>query len=63
MIITKARMAAKELFKDVCFVDGEKKMTSVLIDSLSIDDFNLMVGSYLKNFIAASILGTQQKLN
>ena len=47
---------AKELFKDVALVDGEKKMTTPMLDALSIADMEALTGKYLENFILASVL-------
>ena len=52
-------LTAKELFKDVAFVDGERKLTAPLLDSMCIDDIEIMTGKYMANFILASVLKEQ----
>ena len=49
---------ARELFveKDIALVDGETKLTKPLIDLIHPDDYEMMVGEYLANFILASAL-------
>lgn len=51
-------VTARELFvaKDIALVDGETKLTKVLIDLMHPDDYFDMVGVYLKNFILASVV-------
>jgi len=61
--IEKAMIAAKKIFKDCGELDGEITLTMPLIDEISLDDFELMVGEYIANFIAASMLGKKQKKN
>jgi len=55
--ITSAMIAAKKLFKDVGQIEGEIDLTFPLIDQISIDDFENMLGEYFVNFTAASMLG------
>ncbi len=55
----KLLLSAKELFKSVGLLDGEKKMTAVLVDSLCIQDLEQMTGKYMENFILASVLEGQ----
>lgn len=57
--ITKVFMAAKELFRQVALVDGEKALTLPMLDEMSITDLELMTGLYMSNFILASVLGDQ----
>jgi len=52
---------AHELFKSVGLVEGEEKLTKPLIDKISPDDFENMVGEYLINFILASTLQKMKK--
>lgn len=47
---------ARELFKSVGLVDGEVGLTKPLMDKITPDDFENMVGDYLVNFILASTL-------
>jgi hypothetical protein len=52
---------ARELFSSgVGLVDGEEKLTKLLLDKVSQDDLEVMTGKYLANFILASAL---QKMN
>ncbi len=51
--------SAKELFRDVGLVDGEKKLTVPMLDSLCIEDIEMMTGQYMANFILASVLKEQ----
>ena len=52
-------LSAKELFKEVAFVDGEKKVTVPMLDSMCIEDIEMMTGKYMANFILASVLKEQ----
>lgn len=61
--IEKAFVAAKNIFKNCGVLDGEVGLTAPLVDSLSVDDFEMMVGEYIANFTAASMLGNNQKKN
>jgi hypothetical protein len=55
--ITKIHLAARELFKSgVGKLDGVQDLNQPLIDKISADDFEKMVGEYLINFILASAL-------
>lgn len=44
----------KELFKEVAFIDGEKPMTTPLLDRMDHVDLRLMMGEYTANFILIS---------
>ena len=52
-------LSAKELFKDVALIDGERKMTVPLLDSMAMEDIEQMTGKYMANFILASVLKDQ----
>ena len=54
--ITIILLSAKELFKDVALVDGEKKCTVPMLDSMCMEDIEQMTGKYMANFIQASVL-------
>lgn len=54
--MTVVLQSAKELFREVAMVDGEKKMTVPMLDALCIEDLELMAGKYMANFILASVL-------
>lgn len=46
----------QELFRSgVALVDGETKLTMPMIEKMSIDDFELMSGKYIVNFILPSL--------
>jgi hypothetical protein len=49
---------AKRLFQmpGIALVDGETKFGTSLVDKVSIDDFEDMIGEYMVNFILASSL-------
>ena len=48
---------AKKLFSGgVALVEGETKLSVPLIDLMSVDDFEAMLGDYLVNFTLASLL-------
>jgi len=57
--ITKVFVSAKELFRQVALVDGEKSLTQPMIDNMSIYDLENMTGLYMANFILASVLEDQ----
>ena len=52
-------LSAKELFKEVGLVDGEKKPTVPMLNAMSIPDIEKMTGKYMANFILASVLREQ----
>jgi len=53
---------ARKLFSSgVAQVDGETKLTTRLIESMSQDDFERMLGEYLVNFTLASALARTRK--
>ena len=50
-------LTAKQLFKNgVAFLEGEQKMTTPLLEAMSLDDLQSMTGCYMVNFILASSL-------
>ena len=51
--------SAKELFREVGLIDGEKKLTVPMLDVMSLDDIEMMTGKYMSNFILASVLKDQ----
>ena len=56
--ITKVFLHAQELFKSgAALVDGESKLTTPLMEKMHLDDFEGLVGAYLGNFIAPSLMG------
>lgn len=57
--ISKLFLTAKELFRDVSLVDGEKKLTVPMLDLMGIEDIEKMTGKYMANFILASVLEDQ----
>ncbi len=53
---------ARKLFSSgVAFIEGEVKLTSHVIDSMSMSDFERMLGEYLVNFTLASQLAQAKK--
>ena len=57
--ITKVLLSAKELFREVALIDGEKKPTVPMLDAMCIEDIEVMTGKYMGNFILASVLKDQ----
>ena len=54
---------ARELFSSgLAMVEGETKVTKPILDSLTLDDLECMVGEYLAVFILASALKKMKKL-
>jgi len=47
---------AQDLFKSVALVDGEQKLTVPLMEKMAVADFENLVGEYLANFIAPSLM-------
>ncbi len=45
---------------DIALIDGELKFNKDLINRLSVDDLELMIGEYLKDFILTSALRMMQ---
>lgn len=60
--LNKIMVYAQELFKSkgVALVDGEEKLTQPLIDKMSVGDFEGMLGAYIANFIAPSLMDGQE---
>ena len=55
--MTKIFLAAKELFRSgVAKLDGIQELNQPLIDKISAEDFEKILGEYLVNFILASAL-------
>ena len=55
--ITKVMLHAEQLFKSgVAMVDGEVKLTTPLMEKMSLDDFEGLVGAYVANFIMPSLM-------
>jgi len=54
--VDKSMLAFKELLREVGTFDGEVKATVPLIDNLSVEDFEVIFGKFLVNFILASLL-------
>jgi len=59
--IEKSMDAFKKLLKDVGLFDGDVNATSVMVDALSVEDFENLLGEYLVNFILASLFKNQNK--
>lgn len=56
-------LTARELFKSgVALMEGETKLTTPMLDKLSIDDLEGMVGEYMAVFILASALKKMNKV-
>lgn len=57
----KILLSAIELFKSgVALIDGEVKLTKPLLDEMSNDDLEGMLGEYLANFILKSVLSMKK---
>lgn len=55
--MTKILLHAAELFKSgAALVEGEAKLTQPLLDKIHYDDFDGLVGAYIANFIAPSLM-------
>lgn len=61
--MVKIFLYAAELFKapGIAKIEGSEKMTGAIIEKLSQDDLENMLGTYLVNFILASVLNGQKK--
>ena len=60
--ITKVFLYAEQLFKSgAALVDGETKLTTPLMEKMHLDDFEGLVGAYISNFIAPSLMGGDEK--
>lgn len=59
--MAKVLISGIELFKTgVAMIDGETKMTKPLLDKMSNDDLEGMLGEYLANFILQSVLNSKK---
>lgn len=57
----KILLSAIELFKSgVAMIEGEAKLTKPLLDEISNDDLEGMLGEYLANFILRSVLNKKK---
>lgn len=55
--VEKITIAFSELMRSGLFlIDGETSMTKPLIDSLDVDDFDKLLGSFVSNFTYASLV-------
>jgi len=55
--MTKVMLHAQQLFKSgVALIDGEEKLTIPLMDSMSLRDFEGLLGEYVANFIVPSLM-------
>ena len=59
--VTKVFLHARELFKSgAALIDGESSLTIPLMDKMSLDDFEGVLGVYIANFIVPSLMdGTE----
>ena len=58
--LTKIMLHAKELFRaGAAEIDGEVLMTAPLVDKMSMDDFEGLLGCYIANFIVPSLMDGQ----
>lgn len=58
--ITKVFLYAEQLFKSgAALVDGDQKLTSELMQKMDMTDFESLVGDYIANFIAPSLMDGQ----
>jgi len=46
----------KELLKTSAFVNGDIKITETILTQISIQDFNLILGEYLKSFLLGDLM-------
>ncbi len=58
--VTNLLLEFREMLKNVGLLEGEYKMTSPIISSLSPFDIENLLGEYIANFIAASMSGNQK---
>lgn len=55
--MTKIYLYCAELFKSgAALLDGEQKLTVSLIEAMDLADFDKLVGDYIANFIATSLM-------
>jgi hypothetical protein len=55
--LTKVFLHAQELFKSgAALVDGQERLTVPLMEKMGLTDFENMVGAYIANFIAPSLM-------
>ena len=55
--MTKIYLYCSALFKSgAALLDGEQKLTTPLMESMELKDFDKLVGDYIANFIAASLM-------
>lgn len=53
--MVKVSLYASDLFKNgSALIDGETKLTQPLMDQMTMDDWNGLLGTYIANFIAPS---------
>ncbi len=54
--MVKINLYAQQLFKLAALVDGETDMTAPMIDKMSLNDFEGLLGAYIANFIMPSLM-------
>lgn len=52
---------AQEMFRHIAQIDGETKLTTPLMEKMDPDDFDGLLGEYIANFIAPSLMDGQNK--
>ena len=58
--MVKTLLHAEQLFKSgIALVDGEEKLTTPVMEKMQGDDFENLLGAYVANFIAPSLMGGQ----
>lgn len=56
--LSKVLIHAQELFKTgVALLDGETKLTTPMMEKMTLDDFEGLLAIYIANFIAPSLMG------
>ena len=54
--MVKINIYAQQLFKLAALVDGETDLTAPMIDKMSLNDFEGLLGAYIANFIMPSLM-------
>ena len=52
---------AQEMFKHIALIDGETKLTTPLMEKMAPEDFDGLLGTYIANFIAPSLMDGAKK--
>ena len=54
--VNKVYVACQEIFRAIALIDGEEPLTVPLLKKMHLEDYKLLVGGYIANFIMPSLM-------